>query len=130
VVAEGRTPPTHFVSSITYGAKVNLIFELECSDAVEKRKVSGTLRVRLLEGLGTRLLEGMGGEGAVDLSGLSESQKSRLRVKFSGDLEASATPVAMTLAEAERLIRDIPGRLAASGGVPIVVSLEPVRRYF
>ena len=30
---------THFVSSITYGAKVNLIFELECSDAAEKLRV-------------------------------------------------------------------------------------------
>jgi hypothetical protein len=68
--------------------------------------------VRLLEGLAT-------GEGSVDLSEIEASQKSRLRVKFSGDLEASATPVAMTLGEAQRLIREIPGRLAASGGVPI-----------
>jgi hypothetical protein len=74
--------------------------------------VNGTLRVRLLEGLAS-------GEGSVDLSELSESQKSRLRVKFSGDLEASRTAVVMKLADAERLIHDIPGRLAVSGGVPI-----------
>ncbi len=30
---------THFVSSITYGAKVNLIFELECKDKANKREV-------------------------------------------------------------------------------------------
>ena len=72
-----------------------------------------------------RLLEGLAsGEGSVDSSELSESQKSRLRVKLCGDLEASATPVAMTLAEAERLILDIPGRLAASGGVPIGVCMR------
>ena len=71
-----------------------------------------------------RLLGLAFGEGSVDLSELSESQKSRLRVKLCGDLEASRTPVAMSLAEAERLIRDIPGRLAASGGVPIGVCMR------
>jgi hypothetical protein len=30
---------THFVSSITYGAKVNLIFELECKDKANKEEV-------------------------------------------------------------------------------------------
>ena len=73
-----------------------------------------------------RLLGLASGEGSVDLSELSESQKSRLRVKLCGDLEASVTPVAMSLAEAERFIRDImiPGRLAASGGVPIGVCMR------
>ena len=59
------------------------------------------------------------GEGSVDFSGLDESQQTRLRVTFRGDVEASATTVALRLEEAQGLIRDIPRILAASGGVPI-----------
>ena len=66
------------------------------------------------------VLRGMvSGEGSVDFSGLDESQQTRLRVRFRGDVEPSATQVAFSLAEAQGLIRDIPRILAASGGVPI-----------
>ncbi len=39
----GNHLQTHFVTSITYGAKVYVIFELECSDKDEKTKVSTNL---------------------------------------------------------------------------------------
>ena len=35
----GDLAQTHFVSSITYGAKVSVVFELECSDEAEKTRV-------------------------------------------------------------------------------------------
>jgi hypothetical protein len=37
---------THFVSSITYGAKVSVIFELECSDAAEKLRVGAPFQLK------------------------------------------------------------------------------------
>lgn len=86
-------------------------FSLHFSCSAWHLQVMGKLRVNLM-GLAR-------GEGAVDLSELDESQRNRLRVKFSGDLDGTSLPVVMTLQQAQEVIQAIPGRLAASGGVPI-----------
>lgn len=74
-------------------------------------QVVGSLKVSLQK-LG-------GGEGKVDIASLSDSQRSRLRVKFCGDLEVHATPVVMTLEAAVAAIEKIPDALARGESVPV-----------
>ena len=79
---------THFVSAVTYGAEAYLLFELECSTVEQKSRMQGALKAALA---------GVDVGAAVDAHAGAEfeMERSRVRVRFHGDVRVPMTVTTM-----------------------------------
>ena len=118
---ENDNPPTHVVSSITYGFRGIFDFQKATENATQNQKAGMSLKVGL--NLGIAAAEG---EGYLNLTDKATYWSDQVTCKFEGDAILESAPT--TYREALQVYKKFPALAKETGNV-IYFSLSPITKY-
>ena len=118
---ENENPPTHVVSSITYGFRGIFDFQQATKNATRNQKAGISLKAAL--NLGLAAAEG---EGYLNLTDKATYWSNEVTCKFEGDAILESAPT--TYREALQVYKKFPALAKESGNV-IYFSLSPITKY-